>query len=167
MESQTDYGFIIIICLAVAYMLVGLLRLTGYFYDGKIILICSLCSVIFAIISIIETLVTGYKQAQKSLLSQMESDNYNYAEIQKNYTKKINWLHKLKNFLLFITMTLFFFLMPTDFINENSTLADGLSLLSFSLILMDISLKMYLEKIIVEFKIWIKKIKRGEKENDI
>lgn len=75
---------------------------------------------------------------------------------------KINWLHKLKSVLLIITIATFLFIITTNYIEENSTLADGLSLISFALIIFDIALKMYLEKIIIEFNYWAQQMKQGE-----
>lgn len=168
MESKTDYGFIFIIGLAIVYLLIGILKLSGYGYifDGKIILGCSICSVAFAITSILETLVTGYKQAEKSIMSKMKeknkSNNNVYKQIHENYINKINWLHKIKSVLLIITIATFLFIITTNYIEENSTLADGLSLISFALIIFDIALKMYLEKIIIEFNYWAQQMKQGE-----
>lgn len=168
LESKTDYGFIFIVGFAIAYLLTGLLKLYGYAFSGKIMLGCSICSVAFAITSILETFVTGYKQAEKSVISKITDKNQSnpqvyemYKIMQENYMRKINWLHKLKSILLVIIMTVFFLIITTDYIEGNSTLADGLSLISFALIIFDIALKMYLEKIIVEFNYWAKQIKNG------
>ena len=166
MESKTDYGFIFTISFAIAYFLIGILKLCGYGYifDGKIILGCSICSVAFAITSILETFVTGYKKAEKSITSKMndknKSDNNAHEKIHENYIKKINWLHKLKSILLVIIIPTFFFITTTNYIEESPTLADGLSLISFALIIFDIALKMYFEKIITEFNYWAQQVKQ-------
>lgn len=91
MESKTDYGFIFIIGLAIVYLLIGILKLSGYGYifDGKIILGCSICSVAFAITSILETLVTGYKQAEKSIMSKMKEKINQIITYTNKYTKII------------------------------------------------------------------------------
>lgn len=168
MESKTDYGFIFIISFAIAYFLIGILKLCGYGYifDEKIILGCSICSVAFAVTSILETFVTGYKKGEKSVISKIndkhELSNNAHEKIHENYIKNINLLHKLKSILLVIIIPTFFFITVANFIEENPTLSDGLSLISFALIIFDIALKMYFEKIITEFNYWAQKMKRGE-----
>ena len=102
LETKTDYGSIILACFAGVYMVVGISKLFGYvFFDGKLILGCAICSVAFATISILETLVNGYKQAEKIILSQIKLQGKNASqtdkcdEIHENYTRKINWIHKI------------------------------------------------------------------------
>lgn len=168
MESKTDYGFIILMCFALVYMLVGLSKLVGFVFNGKLILGCAICSVAFAVMSILESLIAGYKQAEQSIISQIKLQNENALstskqnEIHNNYVRKINWIHKLKGRILFVTMIIFFIIVTTDWIKENSTLADGLSLISFSFIILDIALKMYLEKVIINFNNWIQQLRRND-----
>lgn len=170
MESKTDYGLIILTCFAIVYTIVGISRLFGYVFSGKLILGCAICSVAFATISILETLITGYKQAEKTIIFQVKLHGgdtlltHKYNEIHENYMKKINLIHKTKSCLLFITMITFFTIVTTNWINENSTLADGLSLISFALIIFDIVIRMYLEKVIINFNNWSRsqKLRRND-----
>lgn len=163
MESKTDYGLIILTCFAIVYTIVGISRLFGYAFSGRLILGCAICSVAFATISILETLVSGYKQAEKIPLHRegtLPTNKYN--EIHENYTRKINLIHKTKSSLLFITMITFFIIVTTNWIDENSTLADGLSLISFALIIFDIVVRMYLEKLIINFNKWSQQLRRND-----
>lgn len=59
-----------------------------------------------------------------------------------------------------MTMIIFFIIVTTNWINENSTLADGLSLISFALIIFDIVIRMYLEKLIINFNRWSQQLRR-------
>ena len=168
MVSKTDYGLIILTCFAIVYTIVGISRLFGYAFSGRLILGCAICSVAFATISILETLVSGYKQAEKNVISKiplhgegtLPTNKYN--EIHENYTRKINLIHKTKSSLLFITMITFFIIVTTNWIDENSTLADGLSLISFALIIFDIVVRMYLEKLIINFNRWSQQLRRND-----
>lgn len=168
MEFKTDYGGIILTCFAVIYVMVGISRLFGCDIDGKLILGCAICSVAFATISILETLVNGYKQAENAILFQIKLQGKNTSvinkchEIRDNYTRKMNIIHRTKDFLLFITMMIFFVIVTTNWIDENSTLADGLSLISFALIIFDIVIRMYLEKIVINFIEWIQQLRKGD-----
>lgn len=168
MESKTDYGLIILTCFAIVYTIVGISKLFGCVFSGRLILGCAICSVAFATISILETLVSGYKQAEKNVISQIKlhgggtlpTDKYN--KIHENYMRKINLIHKTKSRLLFMTMIIFFIIVTTNWIDENSTLADGLSLISFALIIFDIVIRMYLEKLIINFNRWSQQLRRND-----
>ena len=151
MELRTNYGLIFIFALAIAYILIGIIRLLGYNLPSKLLLMCSIFSVMFAIISLLESFVTGYKQAENELLHKINVKKTKITDLHEKYVDIINFLHKLKSILFFITVLLFFFFISTDFISENAVLADGLSLISFSLVILDIALKMKLETVINNF----------------
>ena len=72
-------------------------------------------------------------------------------DIHKEYIRRINKIHIWKSRLTFATIFIFFLFLSTDFVEENATLADTLSLISFALIFIDIAIKHYMQYIIERF----------------
>lgn len=170
MEEKTNYGLIFISAFGISYLIIALLRFFGYVYNGKIFLLCSMCSASFAIISILESVVSYLKKSETVVLNKLhhfescEQESYSpqveYADtekqnqsdgIHKEYIRRINKLHHLKSGLAFTTVFIFFLFLSTNFVEENSILADTLSLISFALIFIDIAIKHYMQYIVERF----------------
>lgn len=169
MEEKTNYGLIFISAFGISYLFIALLRFFGYVYNGKIFLLCSMCSASFAIISILESIVSYLKKSEKVALDKLyyfESRKENYStqveytdtekrnpsnDIHEKYIHRINKIHNLKSCLTFTTVFIFFLFISTDFVEENAALADTLSLISFALIFIDIAIKHYMQYIIERF----------------
>lgn len=171
MEEKTNYGLIFISAFGFSYLIIAALRFLGYVYNGKIFLLCSMCSASFALISILESIVSYLKKSEKVALNklhyfesckqgnhstQIECDDTEkqnqFNNIHEKYIRRINKIHIWKSRLTFATIFIFFLFLSTDFVEENAILADTLSLSSFALIFIDIALKHYMQYTIENFK---------------
>ena len=170
MEEKTNYGLIFISAFGFSYLIIAALRFLGYVYNGKIFLLCSMCSASFALISILESIVSYLKKSEKVALNKLHyfesckqgnhSTQVEYTntekrnpsnDIHEKYIRRINKIHIWKSRLTFATIFIFFLFLSTDFVEENATLADTLSLISFALIFIDIAIKHYMQYIIERF----------------
>ena len=99
MENKTNYGLVFISAFAVSYLIIGILRISGHMFDGKLYLLCSISSTVFAFISILESFVDGLKQAEQEVLSkikkmklQVDDETIKINYIHEVYLRKINTL---------------------------------------------------------------------------
>ena len=175
MKSNIKYANILIIALAVAYFIIGGMNFFGY-VGGKVILLCSIVSLAVAIVQIMDVVISalqlletriikvsivflhawGVENEDKSnsekvlKLEEYKSDQKN---IHKKYENIIEKTSLIANGILIGVLIVFILGLSTEFIKENAKLADTLSLFSFALIFVSLTIQSYLDNYITRINI--------------
>ena len=186
MQSNIKYANTLIIALAIAYFIIGGINLLGVI-DGKVIFLCSIVSCVVAIIQILDTIISGLRTYEVNVLKisvgflkawgiensnqTIEQKNKKIDEFKKDqkdihnkYCVIIKRLSLATNVLLTATLIFFIFGLSTDFIEGNSKIADTLSLFSFALIFVSLTVQTYLEKCINSIETELKCVLETDEE---
>ena len=178
-----------IIALAIAYFIIGLINLFEI-VDGKVILLTSIVSLVVAIVQILDTIISALKVFEVNILKvsigflnawNLENSDKTFEEknlkieeyksdqikIHKSYEKWTKVLCRTANIFLIIAMVTFVIGLSTNFINGNTKVADTLSLFSFSIMFLSFTVQTYLEKYIIRLESELEKLlKMEEKYNE-
>lgn len=170
MKSNIKYANILIIALAVAYFIIGGMNLGGY-VDGKVILLCSIVSFAVAIVQILDVVISalqilktriikisigflnawGTENKDRSYdekISKIEEYKNDQKNIHKKYENIIKKISLLANIILSIVLIVFILGLSTEFIKENTKIADTLSIFSFAFIFVSLTIQSYLDNYI-------------------
>lgn len=170
MKTNIRYANIMIMALAIAYFIIGVINLFET-VDGKVILLTSIVSLVVAIVQILDTVISALRVFEVNVLKvsigflnawNLENDDKSYEEkslkfeeyksdqikIHNSYEKCTKVLQWSANILLIIAMVIFVIGLSTDYIKGNAKLADTLSLFSFALMFLSFVVQTYLEKYI-------------------
>lgn len=187
MQSNIKYANILMVALAIAYSIIGVINLFG-FIDAKVILLCSIVSFAIAVVQILDTIISGLKVYEVNVLKvsigllkawgienekeipekkalKINEFKKDQKEIYKKYESIINKMCRIANGFLMIALIIFIFGLSTDIIKGNSLVADTLSLFSFALIFLSLVIQSYLEKSINDIEIEIKNILYSDEED--
>lgn len=187
MKSNMKADFFAILGIGIAYLVVGVLYGIGI-GGGKTVLICSVGSIVIAIIQVLEMIISIYTKMEYKIIVTMvfmlevwekehqEATSYdkkakvkdfkkNQEVVDKNITKVTKICRTVKNFLLLGGVLVFFMLMT--YLNEdgNAKLADTLSIISFSIIFISMAVQMGMKDYFGEIDQIIKKV-TNELENE-
>lgn len=187
MQTNIRYANIMIIALAIAYFIIGVINLFDT-VDGKVILLTSIVSLVVAIVQILDTVISALKVFEVNILKvsigflnawnlengdkTFEEKNLKFEEyksdqikIHKSYEKCTKVLCRSANILLIIAIVIFVIGLSTDFIKGNTKVADTLSLFSFALMFFSFTIQTYLEKYIMQLEKELEKLLKEEEES--
>ena len=186
MRSNIKYANILIIAIAIAYFIIGGMNYFGMI-DGKVILLCSILSLAVAIVQILDVFISGLQIMEINVIKSsikildvwgMKNENETHSGtektieaykrdhkfIHKKYEKLIKKLSRLANIVLASAMVIFILGLSTNCIGANAKLADTLSLFSFALIFVSLTVQYYLESYISSIVIELENISDSMEE---
>jgi len=186
LHTNIRYANIMIIALAIAYFIIGMINLFET-VDGKVILLTSIVSLGVAIVQILDTVISALKVFEVNVLKvsigflnawNLENGNKTSEEkslkieeyksdqirIHKSYEKCTKVLCWSANILLIIVMVIFVIGLSTDFIKGNTKVADTLSLFSFALMFISFTIQTYLERYLMGLENELQKLLKKEEE---
>ena len=180
MKSNIKYANILIIALAVAYFIIGGMNYFGY-VGGKVILLCSIVSLAVAIVQVLDVVISalqvletrvikvsigflhawGIENEEKSYEEKMsKSEEYKKDQktIHKRYENIIKKISLIANGILIGVLIVFILGLSTEVIKENTKLADTLSLFSFALIFVSLTIQSYLDNYITRINLELEQL---------
>ncbi len=161
MKSNIRYVNCVFIGSGLAYIILSILNIFGHI-QAKIILLCSIMSLIIAIVQILDLFISSLKISEinvlknslyilqawydehmnldkKDIQKKIEEFNNDRNNIQKKYDNRIHKLCIFSNIILTLSIIFFFIEISTDFLKENTILADTLTLFSFAIIFLSLA----------------------------
>lgn len=177
MKDNLKADFFVVLGFGIAYLIVGVLYGIGI-GGAKTVLICSIVSIVLAIIQILEMIINVYLKIEYKIIVTMvcmlevwEKEHKeasledkraklidfkkNQEIVDRNILKVTNLCKFVRDFLLFGGVVLFFLLMT--YLNDgNAKLADTLSIISFSIIFISMAIQMSMRDYFTEIDQLIK-----------
>lgn len=173
MKSNIKYADGVFMALGLAYIILGTLNIFGR-VQGKIILLCSIVSFVIAIVQILDSFISSIRVVETNVLKtslcmlqawygehmnlnkedikkKIGEFNSDRRNIQKRYTRLISNLCIISNIILTVSIVFFLIGVSTDFVKENTTLADTLTLFSFAIIFISLVLHTQINNYVEEF----------------
>ena len=170
MKSNIKYVDIVVIALGIAYFFIGIINIFGAI-SGKIILLCSIVSLVIAIVQIMDSVATYLRIIEANVIKssvcfykawrfehsldssdviRIKTEEYkeDWDRIHKKFDKKVNQICRGSNIGLTITMVFFIIGLSTDFIEGNAVAADTLTLISFAVIFLSIAFQTSMDRYI-------------------
>ncbi len=173
MKSNIRYVNCVFIGLGLAYIILSILNIFGHI-QAKIILLCSIMSLIIAIVQILDLFISSSKISEinvlktslyilqvwydentnldkKDIQKKIEEFNNDKNNIQKKYDNRIHKLCISSNIILTLSIIFFFIGISTDFLKENTILADTLTLFSFAIFFLSLAFNTKIDNYVEEF----------------
>lgn len=189
MKGNLKSDFFVVLGFGVAYLIVGVLYGIGI-GGGKTVLICSIVSIVMAVIQVLEMIIDIYSKMEYKIIITMvcmleawrkenlgasveekkeKLDDFmqNQIIVENNIMKVTKPCKLAKNLLLLGGVVLFFLLMTYLNDDGNAKLADTLSIVSFSIIFISMAVQMSMRDYFAEIDQMIKStIGAMEDENE-
>lgn len=173
MKSNIRYADGVFMALGLAYIILGTLNLFGK-VQAKIILLCSIVSFVIAIVQILDSFISSIRIVETNVLKaslcmlqawydehmdlnkedikkKISEFNRDRCDIQKRYARFISSLCIISNVILTVSIAFFLIGVSTDFVKENTALADTLTLFSFAIIFISLVLHTQMDNYVEKF----------------
>lgn len=170
MKANIEYGNIVIFSYAIVFVILGTLNLLGMI-NGATILIFSIDAFLLAVVQLMDSIMTIqsalYSKAIRTILcllngwyfenrysdkDVLENKRKEFVEnknrIMSSFEMRIRRIAFVGNIIISVSIVFTIIALSTKFMTENSRISDALSLISFAIVFLGISINSYANKYI-------------------